>query len=132
MDDPTSSSMGEKILLVQSIDLRTTEEYDQRVYATASSARTLSTAADQTWLLAGSVFCKARRSGSPRRSPSTDLRAGSFDAAGARVRSRLAAWLSISGGIEDESALAKRPAITSAADAGPALFSLLGTGSSES
>lgn len=48
------------------------------------------------------------------------------------MRSRLAALLSISGGIEDESALAKRPAITSAADAGPALFSSLDIGPSES
>lgn len=48
------------------------------------------------------------------------------------MRSRLAALLSISGGMEDESALAKRPAIASAADAGPALFSLLGFGPSES
>ena len=100
----------------------------KEIYATASSARTLSTAADQSWLLSASASCKARRSGPPRRL----LSAESFEAAGQRVRSRLAALLSISGGIEDESALAKRPTITSVADAGPALFLLLGTRSSES
>lgn len=53
------------------------------------------------------------------RSPSADLAAGSLRVASSTVSSRLAALLSISGGIAAESLSANSPATVSAADAGP-------------